>query len=280
MLLAALAPAAVFAAVPVANDGADQTRAQRPLEVVLDVSDDDFDQLTFAIDSGPDHGALGDCSAGFCTYTPATDYEGPDTFTWHASDGFDDSNIATFSIVVVQNSPPVANDQAAQLHPDEPLLVGLDAFDADDDDLAFLIDSGPSHGSLDDCSSGSCTYTPAAGYIGADSFTWHASDGFDDSSTATFSITVAVSLPLVATDQAAQTRIDQPLDISLNVTNDEFVDLTFVIDSGPSHDSLDDWTFVLAPTQPPRTSARRVHLGTSTMGPTTPTSPRSRSPSC
>ncbi len=65
MFLAAIAPAAVFAAVPVASDQAAQTKVDVPLDLVLDALDDDFDVLTFTIDSGPDHGTLDDCMFGF-----------------------------------------------------------------------------------------------------------------------------------------------------------------------------------------------------------------------
>ena len=45
---------------------------------------------------------------------PTAGYDGPDAFTWHANDGIDDSNVATFSITVVPNTPPLAVDQADQ----------------------------------------------------------------------------------------------------------------------------------------------------------------------
>ena len=45
--------------------------------------------------------------------------------------------------------------------------------------LTFTILDPPNHGTLDDCSSGSCTYTPDSGpnFIGTDTFTWTANDG-------------------------------------------------------------------------------------------------------
>ncbi len=182
------------------------------------------------------------CSASR-TYTPETDYDGPDSFTWHASDATDDSNFATFSIIIVPNSPPVATDQAEQTHTDEPLFINLAASDANDDDLTFVIDNGPDHGVLGDCNFGSCSYTPATGYQGADAFTWHANDGTADSNVGTVSITIATNLPPMADDQAGQTKIDLPLNVDLEAADAEFEALTFVIDSGPSHGSLGDCTF-------------------------------------
>ena len=128
------------------------------------------------------------------------------------SDGIDDSNIATFSITIATNLPPEAFDQADHTKIDVPLAVGLDANDAEFDALTFIIDSGPTHGSLDDCSSGSCTYTPEAGYSGPDSFTWKANDGPADSNVATFSITVedVVNTPPTAVDDEYTVRRGEP----------------------------------------------------------------------
>jgi hypothetical protein len=58
-------------------------------------------------------------------------------------------------------------------------------------------------GTLTDCSSGSCTYTPTAGYLGPDSFTWKANDGTSDSNVATFSITVIASTQFARSDVMA-----------------------------------------------------------------------------
>src|SRR3954447_5442813 len=50
--------------------------------------------------------------------------------------------------------------------------VFLETYDDDFDDLSITIVTPPAHGDLDDCSTGSCTYTPDTGYLGLDSFTW------------------------------------------------------------------------------------------------------------
>jgi len=85
--------------------------------------------------------------------------------------------------------PPVASDQSAKTHEATPLGVVLNATDPENDPLTFTVVSGPSHGALDDCSGGSCTYTPNVGFTGLDTFSWIANDGTSDSNTATFSIT-------------------------------------------------------------------------------------------
>ena len=62
--------------------------------------------------TGPAHGTLAfNVSTGAFTYTPAADYNGPDSFTFQAGDGTLDSNVATVSITVNPvNDAPVASN--------------------------------------------------------------------------------------------------------------------------------------------------------------------------
>ncbi len=87
------------------------------------------------------------------------------------------------------NTPPVAQDQSVTTAEDTPKATTLSATDANGDALTYAIVSGPSHGSLSG-SAPNMTYTPAANYNGADSFTFRANDGAADSNTATVSIAV------------------------------------------------------------------------------------------
>ncbi|MCB1134398.1 MAG: cadherin-like domain-containing protein, partial [Verrucomicrobiae bacterium] len=63
--------------------------------------------------------------------------------------------------------------------------------DFDTDPLTVVLDSAPSHGALVLNPDGGFTYTPAAGYTGGDSFSYHANDGALDSNTVTVAIDVA-----------------------------------------------------------------------------------------
>ena len=49
--------------------------------------------------------------------------------------------------------------------------------DADRDPLTAVVATRPAHGTLTLNANGSFTYTPAAGYVGTDSFTYMANDG-------------------------------------------------------------------------------------------------------
>jgi VCBS repeat-containing protein len=69
--------------------------------------------------------------------------------------------------------------------------------------------TGPSHGALSLDASGNFVYEPAAGYVGADSFTFAATDGV---ATDTGMVTIDVyNTAPVANDQTESTPHDQPL---------------------------------------------------------------------
>ena len=73
--------------------------------------------------SGPTHGTLrGHCANR--TYTPAPDYNGPDSFTFKVSDGSLESGVATVTInVTPANDAPTAHDDSAATIDQSPITV-------------------------------------------------------------------------------------------------------------------------------------------------------------
>ena len=216
-----VAPAAANVA-PIAFDTSETTRHDVPLDIFLDASDDDFDDLTYAVVSGPSHGILSDCSGGDCTYTPNGGYTGPDAFTWKANDGLADSNVATFSISVVTNSVPVATNQSVPADAGASNQIFLDAFDDDGDPLTVTIVTPPAHGVITGgtCPDVVCEYTPTAGYLGSDSFVYHVSDGTATSNNATVSIAVQGSTKILSAGPLTKIGVNSELNCSVNHTGD------------------------------------------------------------
>ncbi len=72
-------------------------------------SDPDGNPLTAVLESGPSHGTLTLNANGSFTYTPAANYNGPDSFTYRASDATLTSNLATvtISVTAVNDKPTV-----------------------------------------------------------------------------------------------------------------------------------------------------------------------------
>src|SRR4029077_9938025 len=135
------------------------------LPVALVATDADGDPLTYSIVSSPGHGTLAG-SGATQTYIPAPNYNGPDTFSFSASDGANESNVATVSITVNPvNDPPVASPNSAVLAEDSFALVPLPATDVDGDPLTYSIVDQPAHGALSG-SGASRTYTPDPNFHG------------------------------------------------------------------------------------------------------------------
>ena len=84
---------------PVAASQSPSTNEDTALPVTLVATDVECDPLTYSIVTPPAHGALSGSGADR-TYTPAANYNGPDSFTFRATDGVNESNVATVSITV------------------------------------------------------------------------------------------------------------------------------------------------------------------------------------
>jgi len=90
---------------PVANNQAINVIKNTATPVTLTATDPNNNPLTYTIVSQPAHGGVTPTTINGPpgrTYTPTTDYTGPDSFTFKANDGTLDSNIATVNINVIE----------------------------------------------------------------------------------------------------------------------------------------------------------------------------------
>ncbi|MBK1987213.1 cadherin-like domain-containing protein [Sphaerospermopsis aphanizomenoides BCCUSP55] len=148
------------------------------------------------------------------TYTPATGFIGTDTFTYTADNGQGGTLDVTVTIEVTEpNSPPTAGDDSFTITQDTSLvktvaeLVSNDT-DANGDDLFISIFDTTSaqggtivaddNGTPDDPFDDQGTYTPAAGFVGTDTFTYTLDDGQGGTSVGT--VTVEVVAAIIGTD--------------------------------------------------------------------------------
>jgi VCBS repeat-containing protein len=218
------------------------TNEDTPTGITLAGSDvEDGTAVTFTVTSGPSHGTLAGTAPNL-TYTPDTNYNGPDSFAFTVTDSeLLDSAEATVSITVNGvNDAPVASDASATTNEDTPTAaIVLPATDSDGDLLTYEIVSGPSNGVLSGTGD-SRIYSPNADFSGSDSFTFKANDGTLDSNTATISITVnAVNDVPLANSQSVSTDEDTPVAITLtgNDTEDGAL-VNYAVTSSPSHGTL------------------------------------------
>ena len=93
-----------------------------------------------------------------------------------------------------------ANATAHDVLIDTPTSIAISADDPDGDLLTYTLLTQPSHGTLSGTAP-KLLYTPAAGYLGPDSFTFVADDGDGPSLPATVSITVALPPPVGQLDE-------------------------------------------------------------------------------
>src|SRR5207253_2755686 len=111
--------------------------------IVLTATDVDGDTLTYSVVAGPTHGAVSG-TAPNVTYTPAANYNGPDSFTFKANDGTLNSNIAMVTITVTAvNDAPVATAQSVTTNQDTAKAISLTATDVDGDTLTYVVVTAP-----------------------------------------------------------------------------------------------------------------------------------------
>jgi len=223
---------------PVATARLLTTPEDTPLSITLSGADVDGDTLSFTVTSQPAHGALTGTPPNL-TYTPASNYAGPDSFTFTASDAVTASAPATISLSVAQvNDAPVVTARSLTTPEDTPLPITLSGSDADGDTLSFAISTPPAHGTLTGTPP-DLTYTPAPNYFGPDSFAFTASDGRDTSAPGAISISISpVNDAPVATARLLTTPEDTPLSITLTGTDAEGDALSFALTSQPTRGTL------------------------------------------
>ena len=116
---------------PVADDDffnidEDTSLAEPADGVLLNDADVDGDTISAVLVSGPSHAASFSLSTdGSFSYTPDADWNGTDSFTYRASDGTVEGNVATVTITVsTVNDSPTSADDSYTVDEDATLTVG------------------------------------------------------------------------------------------------------------------------------------------------------------
>ncbi len=204
---------------PVANSQTgDQkvvTPENTPKPITLTGSDPDGDLLSFILVTQPQHGTLSG-TAPNVTYTPNTDFNGTDSFTFKVNDGQVDSNTATVEILVSSVcSAPVLTVPGAQtisltLPQDcnqppvaQPLTFTVTANDADTGDIITLaaqnLPSGATFTQTNNtagAASGTFTFTPSPfNEAGQFTVTFTASDNCTTPQTVMKTVNITLTIP-------------------------------------------------------------------------------------
>jgi hypothetical protein len=194
---------------PIAYNQTITTAEDTSKGITLIASDPDSDPLTYFIVTGPTHGSLSG-SPPNVTYTPYSNYNGADSFTFKAYDGKAYSNIATVSITVTPvNDPPVVSDIPNVTFPEDGLdsSIDLDNYVSDVDNtdaemtwtftgnVNIIVSINPVTHVV--------TFTAPANWFGQETITFRATDpgGLWDENATTVTVT-SVNDPPVASNLA------------------------------------------------------------------------------
>ena len=161
--------------------------------------DPDGDALFAAIAQAPAHGVLQLATAGSFTYTPATNFNGTDTFTYDVDDGQGGTTQESVTLIVhaVADAPTGGADtysiaQSTMLQLAAPGILQNDN-DPDGEAIQASMRTFPTSGIVQLNGDGSLQYFPDDSFLGSDTFTYTVSDGVFDSPPVT--VTVVVTPP-------------------------------------------------------------------------------------
>lgn len=231
--------------LPVATGASVSTHMNIPLLINLAGSDSDIPAnfLTYLIVDSPLSlsGTLGSVSGNQVTFTPATDYVGPASFTFKINDGTGDSNTATVNITVGNDAPTLSTIANQTVDEQTLLTVTPSATDPNSDTLTYSVTNAPA-GSSFDTSTGVLTWTPteAQGPGVYSGIIITVSDG-SGSDSQTFSITVnEVNVAPVANNLSITTDEDTATSSAVTATDVDLPanTLMFGIVTGPLHGTV------------------------------------------
>ncbi len=213
------------------------------LPIRLEGTDADGDVLSYTVVAGPKNGSLAGTGAAR-TYTPGSNYNGTDSFTFKVNDGKLDSATVSVGIVIAAvNDAPKALGQSLATVEGKSLTLRLSGADIENDPLTYIVVAPPKNGVLRSGLLGSAaaprTYVPNAKFSGAETFTFKVNDGKLDSTveTVTINVTRANKAP-VAIAQKVTTAEDTALKMTLAGTDEDKDPLTYLIVAQPKNGTL------------------------------------------
>lgn len=162
--------------LPKAVDQALSLAEDTPTGITLAGSSSVAASLAYQIVSQPVHGTLKG-SADNLVYTPARNFNGPDSFSFTVTDTIGESAPAIVSLQVTPvNDAPVAFPFTAYTSRGQAIAVLLAGADPEQAEITVSAPSATAHGTLTRSEDG-WVYQPAADFTGTDDFTFTVSDG-------------------------------------------------------------------------------------------------------
>ncbi len=220
---------------PTVNNLSISTNEDTPTTFTMTGTDPEGAALTFSIVSQPQHGLVS-TSGNAGTYTPNTNFNGSDTFSYSASDGslVSSAGIVTVTVTPVDDNPNTM-DVSAVIDEDTSVILTLKADEFDGDTIVFSVQDDPENGSVT-ISNNKATYSPNKNWYGSDSFTFEATDASSrrilNLATASIIVNPVNDAPVVEA-QIVQSYNNENIQLNLTATDVEGDNVSFDIVDNP-----------------------------------------------
>lgn len=238
---------------PMGQEDSVSTQIDTPVILPVLGNDTDFENQALTV-TEVTQGANGRVEIqpdGTVLYTPATGFEGSDTFDYTVCDTYDGCDTVTVT-VQVRDDVPLAQDDQGATPSNTPLVLSVLANDSDPngDPLTIRQFTAPATGTVTQNPDMTLTYAPQQNFVGVDRFTYEICDTMGHCETAEVEVRVENQTPLVTAD-TAQTREGEAVTVSvLGNDRDSEGALTVTAVSPPMHGAVTftpDGTLIYAP---------------------------------
>ena len=193
---------------------------------------------SIAVAIPPAHGTV-TIAGDVITYTPTTGYFGVDNFTYTATGPGGTSPQALVSVTVATPAAPTAADKTGVAVPYNSTGTAIDLSGSITGvHTSIAVGTAPAHGTVT-IAGDVVTYTPTAGYFGADTFTYTATGPGGTSAAATVSLTVATPpAPVVASKSGVAVPYNgtgTAIDLTASITG---IHTSIAIAAAPTHGTV------------------------------------------
>jgi len=222
-----------IADIPVAIDDVLTTSSGASSSVVVLQNDEPAVGTTLTVTSvsNPSHGSVVLNQDGTITYSAGASYIGNDSFEYTVTDTNDRTDVGEVAVTV--NAPPPGSeavDDGVHTTMVTPITVAVLQNDVAAQGATLSLGNAdpPANGTTVANSNGTVTYTPNAGFVGQDEFTYLMVDSFGKTDTGTVTVTVT---PIVHTRMDVTNASGTVID-NANIGEDVFLNI-YVQDQRP-----------------------------------------------
>ena len=218
---------------PTVVDSAESTDEDTQVTISFNGDDVDGDDLTYTILEQTQNGLIVNNNDGTATYTPNAEFNGEDSFTYIANDGFLDSEeppaVVTITINPINDAPVL--DEIGDLDFDEdiPYLFNVNAVDVDEDDLTYLCNTITPN-IICEVNGTEIALSAPEHYNGSESIEIIVTDGFGGQDSEIVDITINPINDAPVLDEIGDLDFDEdiPYSFNVNVVDVDEDDLTYL----------------------------------------------------